>query len=277
MKKVLIIQGGGFRTGFSAGVVDAFISMKHNDYDSYVGVSGGTIALSYYLSEQYRYTYESICYLAQHKDFVSLTRLISPIGMMNVDLFHEVANTEFPFDYKTAVKNASGKELAFVMTDMETGEPHYYHPNKKTWLDAVIASCTMPLVTKGKHSLHNREYMDGGWSDPLPIIWAYEHGAREIVFIRTVPANMKVSQSWSDYFGSFVYRSNPKVRACFEENHLVYNKAIDFMSNPPKDLKLIQIAPEHPLKAGTHTNSIEAITSDYRQGLDKGLEFIRKL
>lgn len=277
MEKTLIIQGGGFRTGFSTGVMDAFITANHYDFDSYIGVSGGTIALSYYLSEQYKQSFEAMCYLASHNEFVSYLRLISPIGLMNVDLFHEVATNRFPFDFKTAMKNVKGKELAFVMTDLESGMAHYYHPNKKTWVDGVIASCTMPFVTKGKHTLHNRAYMDGGWSDPLPIKWAYEHGARDVVFIRTVPSSVKIGQSWSDYFGTFVHRSNPNLLACFEKNHEVYNEAIDFMENPPADLKIIQIAPEYPLKAGTHTNSIPAITEDYRHGLDKGIEFLQSI
>ena len=46
-KKVLILEGGGFKTSFSAGVMDAFQMQAHNPFDSYIGVSGGCIAISF--------------------------------------------------------------------------------------------------------------------------------------------------------------------------------------------------------------------------------------
>lgn len=274
-KRTLIVQGGGFRTGFSAGALDAFIMCNYRDFDFFVGNSGGAIALSYFLSNQYKKYYEAMCLLASDSSFFNYNRIMSPEGMMNVDYFRNVAQQLVPFEINKAINFIENKELAFVMTDLLSGEPHYYRPSKKTWIDAVIASCTLPFVTKGKHTLHNREYMDGGWSDPLPVEWAYNNGARDIVIIRTLPPNLKLKQSWSDYFGAMVYSSEDPVKKCFEKNHEVYNKSIDFINNPPKDLKITQISPINPLKAGTYTNSVEAITIDYRNGLDKGIEFIR--
>lgn len=274
-KRTLIVQGGGFRTGFSAGVLDAFIMSDYREFDFFVGNSGGAIALSYFLSNQYKKYYEAMCLLASDPSFFSYNRIMSADGMMNVDYFRDVATRLVPFDMHNALEFIEEKELAFVMTDLTSGQPHYYHPSKKTWIDAVIASCTLPFVTKGKHSLHNREYMDGGWSDPLPVEWAYNRGAKDIVVIRTLPPDLKLKQSWSDYFGSMVYSSDDPVRQCFEKNHEVYNRSVDFINNPPADLKIKHISPIDPLKAGTYTNSIDAITADYRNGLDKGIDFIR--
>ncbi len=277
LNKTLVIQGGGFRTSFTAGVLDAFQSHGYNPFDSYVAVSGGAIALSYYLGGQYKKCLEAMCLLAEDKNFMSWNRLISAQGVMNVDYFKDVANERVLFDLESALETVHGKELAFVMTNRVTGEPHYYHPSKKTWLDGVIATCTLPFVTKGKHALHGEEFFDGGWSDPLPVEWAYQKGANDILVIRTTPPNLKVNQSWPDYFGSFIFRSNERLRACFETNHLKYNASIDFINNPPEGVALHQIAPEVPLQTGTYSNSVKLIQADYRYGLDCGLSFLRSL
>lgn len=274
-KRTLVVQGGGFRTSFTAGVLDAFILSNYREFDFFVGNSGGAIALSYFLSNQYKKYYEAMCLLASDPDFFSYNRIMSNEGMMNVDYFRDVANRYIPFEMDKAIEFIEDKELAFVMTDLTTGKPHYYRPNKKTWLDAVIASCTLPFVTKGKHQLHNRDYMDGGWSDPLPVEWAYNQGARDIVVVRTLPPDLKLKQSWSDYFGSMVYNSDDPVKQCFEKNHEIYNRSVDFINNPPEDLTIKYIAPIQPLKTGTYSNSIDDVTADYRNGLDKGIEFIR--
>lgn len=277
LKKTLIIQGGGFRTSFSAGVLDAFIAHGYNPFDSYVAVSGGAIALSYYLSAQYRSCYDAMCMLSVDKKFMSYNRFMSAKGIMNVDYFHEVANDRIKFDIDKALAKIESKELAIVMTDRKNGEPHYYHPSKKTWMDAVIASCTLPFVTKGRHMLHGKDYMDGGWSDPLPVQWAHKRGSTEILVIRTSPPNLKMTQSWPDYFGSFVFRSNDKLRECFENNHVKYNESIDFIQNHPEEIKITQIAPEAPLQCGTYSNSVKLISADYRYGMECGLNYIQSL
>ncbi|MEJ6584017.1 MAG: patatin family protein [Crocinitomicaceae bacterium] len=274
-KRTLVVQGGGFRTSFTAGVLDAFIMSNYRDFDFFVGNSGGAIALSYFLSNQYKKYYEAMCLLASDPDFFSYNRIMAPEGMMNVDFFKDVANRYVPFEMDKAIEFIEDKELAFVMTDLTTGKPHYYRPNKKTWIDAIIASCTLPFVTKGKHSLNNREYMDGGWSDPLPVEWAYSMGARDILVIRTLQPDLKLKQSWSDYFGSMVYRTDDPIKDCFVKSHEVYNRSVDFINNPPDDLAIKYIAPIFPLKTGTYSNSVDAVTADYRNGLDRGIEFIR--
>jgi len=276
-KKTLIIQGGGFRTSFSAGVLDAFITHNYNPFDKYIAISGGSIGLSYYLSGQYRHYYKAMCLLAEDDNFISYNRLMSAEGMMNVDFFREIANEKIPFDFETAFSVIQNKEVIIVMTNRETGEAHYHKPTKETWLDAVIASCTLPFVTKGEHFLDGVGYMDGGWSDSLPVKWAFENGARDIVIIRTTPPDVKISQSWPDYFGSYYFWDNEKLQACFENNHLKYNASIDYINNPPKGLKITQIAPVDPLQTGTYSNSVKLITADYRHGMECGLNYIQSL
>ena len=277
LKKTLIIQGGGFRTCFTAGVLDAFRVHNYNPFNTYVAVSGGAIALSYYLSGQYKKCYEAMCILAEDKEFMNMNRLMSGKSIMDVDYFHTIASDKVPFDIDKAIEHLKDKELAIVMTNMSNGEPHYYHPDKKHWMEAVIASCTLPFVTKGSHLLHGEDYMDGGWSDPIPVEWAHNKGANDIVVIRTTPKDLKVSQSWPDYFGTLVFRSNDKLRSCFENNHLIYNASLDFMNSPPANVRIRQIAPETPLQTGTYSNSVKLISADYRYGMECGLNFIHSV
>ena len=125
-KKTIIVQGGGFRTGFSTGVLDAFQTVGYNDFELYVGVSGGSIALSYFLSEQYQKCFDAMCLLAEDPNFLSFNRMIWNQAIMDIDYFHEVAAKLVPFEIEKALANAKSKELAFVMTNRNTGEPHYY-------------------------------------------------------------------------------------------------------------------------------------------------------
>ena len=274
MKKALVVQGGGFRTGFTAGILDAFMAFDYNPFDQYVGVSGGAIATSYYLSKQRTATFNAMKFLAEDPEFVKFVRVMRDKGYMNIDRLRSVAINQVPFEFEKAINARLGKNVHFVATNRDTGQPEYLDPTPEDWIESVIASCTLPFVTKGTHAVKGMDLMDGGWSDPLPIEWAVENGATDIVVIRTSDITKRASQSWPDYFGSIFFRNQKRLSECFSNSHQKYNDALDFLENPPAGINIQQIWPEDGLKFTTYSYSVNSIKADYRYGLHVGMKFI---
>ena len=50
-----------------------------------------------------------------------------------------------------------------------------------------------------------------------------------------------------------------------------------YISNPPKDLKLIQVVPVTELECGVISNNLKDIQMDYRYGLELGLDTLPEL
>ncbi len=275
--KTLIVQGGGFRTGFTAGILDAFITLDYCPFDRILGNSGGAISASYYLSKQYGATVQAMRILAKDPDFVNIKGIIKERGYMNIDHLRSVAEELVPFDVKTASENAKNKNISFVATSRTSGKALYLTPGLTDWVDIVIASSTLPFVTKGVHQVRGLDLMDGGWSDPIPAKWAVDTGSDDILILRTTHIDRKVVQSWPDYFGSIYFRNHPELSTCFAENHLIYNNTMDFLSNPPKHVKLEQLWPEEGLKCNTYKYSVDGINADYRYGLQVGIDYVRKV
>lgn len=273
-QKALVVQGGGFRTAFSAGVLDAFIITRYFNFDTYVGVSGGAMALSYFFSGQYRYCVEAMVQLSGDVNFLKFSRIWSEEGYMNIDYIHEVASQIYPFDTEEAKKNTVNKSVEFVATNRKTGAAEYIRPTLANWIDVVIASSTLPFVSRGNKEIGGLDLMDGGWSDPLPVQYAYQKGIKDILVIRTAPKDLKLKISWTDYIGSIYHNDNKPLSECFANSHQKYNDTIDFINNPPSDLKICQISPEKPLKSGTYSYSVDSVISDYRYGLESGLNFV---
>lgn len=274
-KHCLIIEGGGFKTAFTAGVTDSFMTSNYNPFNRYVAVSGGTVALSYFLSGQFRFCLDAMQYLAKDIQFTNFKRTFGKEGYMDIDFIKNVAEELVPFDFEKAFKKTEDKKTFFVVTNRKFGNPEYFEPIcQKTWMEYSIASSTLPFVTKGKHKIKNKSFFDGGWSDPLPVKWAYENGAREIVVLRTSPASTMKVQSWTDYFGSIYFGASPGLKKAFAFSHEKYNEAIQFMEHPPEDLNLIQIAPEVILKSGTYVYTEDTIVQDYRHGVEMGMRFL---
>ncbi len=270
----LIIEGGGFKTAFTAGVIDAFIATKFYPFKSLIGISGGSVALSYYLSHQYKSIIKALRFLAKDDQFANYKRTFSEKGYLDIDYIATVASEKVPFHIEKAVKHAKNMAITVVATDKDLGVAAYITPTKEDWIQAVIASSTLPFATKGNHSLNGKTYFDGGWSDPLPIKWAYDQGYRNIAVIRTKPKDVREKQSWSDYFGSMYFSSVPKLSKVFDKAFIKYNESLDFMETPPEDARITQIAPKNYLKSGTYSYSKQTLMLDYRYGLDKGLNFV---
>ena len=272
----LIVEGGGFRTGFTAGVLDSMLVNKHNPFDLFYGISGGSVSLSYYLSEQYRSCISALLHLIGHTDFTNFRRTFQAKGYMDIDFLKEVSKKDFPLLVDKALKSHEPNYINIVVTNKLTGTAEYLNPSTENWIDLIIASCSLPFVTKGEHMYGDNKYFDGGWGDALPVIEAYNRGAREIVVIRTWVSGLKTTQSWVDYFGSIYYRSNPVLSELFNSSFKNYNEAVEFIKNPPSDLQIIEIAPEKNLYSGTYSYSKSSILRDYRYGLDLGTQYISR-
>lgn len=273
-KKALIIQGGGFKTAFSAGVLDAFIAKNFDPFDIYAGVSGGANALSYYLAFQYKSCIDSIHVLLDDPKFINYKQFLRSGVFMNVDFFEEISTEIVPLNYQRIQNRHENKKIAIVATNRVTGKPEYLQPNPDNWVSCCIASCSIPFVTKAKHLVDGHECMDGSWSDPLPVKWAIAQGATEIIIVRTSFANLLEKQSIPDIFGEYYFKKHPGLKEIFSKSYLRFNESIELILNPPSGIKIHQIAPKQKLKTGGYTNSKTALELDYRYGLEMGLDFL---
>jgi predicted patatin/cPLA2 family phospholipase len=269
----LVVQGGGFRTAFSAGVLDAFLEANHNPFKIYAGVSGGAISMSYYIASQQQYCIRAIEFLSANRDYMNPARILKSQSVINVDIFHDIADLHMPYDYDTALQCIRDRKVAIVMTDRNSGMPHYHRPDTNDWKDAIIASCAFPFASKGKHELNGTDYMDGAWSDPIPVEWAVQQGATDVTLIRTDTAGEQ-QQSWLDKFGELYYRNSPGLKKVFATNHENYNRALRYLANVPEGICVSQIAPQMNLKSGVYTDSKEDIRTDYQHGLEMGRNFL---
>ena len=273
----LIIEGGGFKTAFTAGVMDAFITADFRPFKKIIGISGGSVALSYYMGGQYRYCINAMRYLAKDEQFANYKRAFSEKGYLDIEYIATVASQKVPLDLKLALKESKNIETYIVATERSECKATYLIPDKDTWIQAVIASSTLPFATKGIHELAGKSYYDGGWSDPLPAKWAFSQGCESILIVRTRPVDLRLKQSWANYFGAKYFKSQPKLSLNFETSFNIYNDSADYLQKPPKGVHIDQIAPKNLLKSGTYMYSKKTLMLDYRYGLDKGINFLNKL
>ena len=86
-------------------------------------------------------------------------------------------------------------------------------------------------------------FLDGGLAAPLPVKEAYNRGARDIVVIRTVDKDFQVQSEWVTKLRSLVSVSGycPKTIDYLLQHEQAYQDELDFIANPPSDIRITQI------------------------------------
>ena len=163
----LVLEGGGMRGMFSAGVFEAFMQ-KELIFPHIVGVSAGACNIVSYMSQQPLRTRRVIQNFVGDKRYCSLSNWLRTRSLFGFDfILKELPQNLLPFDYE-AFRKYPG-QLYVGTTDVITGKPVWYTQGDmdKDFLP-LRASASLPffapVVTIGGHKL-----LDGAIVEPIPI------------------------------------------------------------------------------------------------------------
>ena len=141
----------------------------------------------------------------------------------------------------------------------------------------MIASGTLPVLVKTPSLINGRRKFDGGIVDPLPAKKAYEMGAKRILIIRTYEKKFRRKLKFENYIGALLLGEYPKLRKALLEHDKTYNRALDFINNPPKDCEIIQLCPPEKLKSKRDSKNIKVLKADYKLGKKVAEDFLASL
>ena len=159
-----------------------------------------------------------------------------------------------------------------VLTDCHTGEPVYFHARDERIFDALRATASMPLATRGYDFVDGQPYADGGVADPIPIQRAISDGATDITVVLTHKADFRLKPTFR-WLGRVAFPEFPKVaEAWTSRQHVVYNAALDLMKQPPPGIRLQVYRPFRPLRLGSFTNAQKLVEAAIACGHDEALE-----
>ena len=163
------------------------------------------------------------------------------------------------------------------MTDLNTGEAEYIELTQENYINEMMATAALPILTKDSICLNGKRKFDGGITDPIPVKKAYEMGARDILIIRTYEQEFIRKVKLENYIAALATKSYPKISQALKKNAATYNSALEFINNPPSDCKIIQICPPKRLKTKRATIDHETLKNDYEIGLSEGSKYIKNL
>lgn len=274
MKTALVVEGGGMRGIFSAGVLDAFAETGFDPFDLYLGVSAGACNLSSFLAGQRFRNYRIYTRLMARPEFMRLGRFLRGGHFMDLDWLWDAFGREDPLDVVAASRAVEGKGFVVVCTSAETGLPRYLEPTARAWLACLKASSSIPVLYRGFTELDGEPLADGGVADPIPVAEAWRRGARRIVVVRSRPEKYTKSEGWDARLAALFLRRHPRLVQAVRRTPAVYRESVAWMRDLPEGTEVAQIAPSEVMKTERTTRDLSLLQADYESGLARGREFI---
>nr|WP_314159077.1 patatin family protein [uncultured Prevotella sp.] len=274
----LVLEGGGMRSVFTSGVLDAF--MKYKLYFHYiVAVSAGACnGLSYASRQPRRARISNIDMLAKY-DYIGLRHLVTQGCIFDPDLlYHRFPYELIPFDYEEYFRNCkNGDIFEMVVTNCQTGFAEYLSESLGDThrLNALArASSSLPYVSKIVE-VDGKELLDGGIVDSIPILRSIETGHETNVVISTR------NKGWRDTGRDlkqpkFIYRNYPRLRVALSRRIEAYNRQLDLVDELEEQGKILVIRPEEPIVVGRMEKDVDKLEHLYEEGFRLGEQFVKE-
>jgi predicted patatin/cPLA2 family phospholipase len=260
----LVLEGGGTRGFFSAGVFEAF--MDEGIMFPYIAaVSAGAANVLSYIAGQRGRNRQVVQYYVGDKRYVSKRNLIFHRSMFNMDfVFHTVPQKHIALDWEMFVMQ--NVRLCTGAMDCATGKTHWFEKQDiNPQLEATIASCSVPVISK---IVQYKEYdlLDGGISDPIPIEKSIADGNTFHVVVLTRNAGYVKPALRYERILRIIYNKYPKVVEAMVNRHTIYNRQIALCEELEREGKAVLIRPKMYVKMSRTGSDTVKLLELYDEG-----------
>ncbi|MDR1630240.1 MAG: patatin family protein [Oscillospiraceae bacterium] len=258
----LVIEGGGMRGIYGAGVLDRFLE-EGLTFPYCIGVSAGSANLVSFLSGQKGRNYRYYKYHAKNKNYMSVHNLVRKGSFFGLEYIYDtLTNNLDALDYDALLATQSAFHI--VVTKADTAETVYLDRAHVDYYDstALMASCAVPVVCR-PIKIGGAEYFDGGVTDPIPYKKALEEGYDKLVVILSRRRGFVKRPENFKYLYSRLLQKYPEIVRALGERHRVYNESLAELARLEQDGRAVIIAPSVDVKMSMINNDSRLVDELY--------------
>lgn len=266
---ILVLEGGGFRGLYTAGVIDALMQADIN-FQATVGVSAGALYGFCYTSGQLGSARINLQY--RHDDrYMGGRAMIKNHGIMGWDfMFDELAlpNTEACRRFYD-----DSRRFTAVVSNVDTGKAEYFekgdhaHASCTDIIQAVCASASLPYISE-PIEMDGQHYLDGGCCDKIPVRWAIDQGYDKVVVVRTRHKEYRkeIEPSGSKAAYMVYGKQHPEFAKALAEGDENYNRTCDLLDQLEAEGRIFSITPSKPVEVGRLEGNVDKLGDLYWDG-----------
>lgn len=271
----LVLEGGGLRGLYTAGVLDMFLDEKiHFPY--VIGVSMGACNATSYISKQRGRNKRVTLDYINDKRYISYSNLFKQGSMFGMDfIFNDIPNKLVNFDYETF--NNSKQKFVTIATDCETGKSVYFEKNECEDINRVLrASSSLPFISNIV-DIKGRKFLDGGISDSIPVKKALEDGYEKLVIVLTRNKEYIKEPFKFKILLKLLYKKYPNIVKKILERHANYNNTLKYIEKLEKEGKAFIIRPKNSLNVSRTERNRNKLEKIYNIGYQEAVDSKKRL
>lgn len=240
MKIGMVLEGGGMRGLYTAGVLDAMLDtdLKINGI---LGVSAGAVFGVNYVSKQKGRSLRYNQKYAKDPRYMGIRSFLKTGNFVNKDF----AYYELPFKLDIFDEEAFSKskiDFYATVTNVETGNPEYLKIiNASVQVEELRASSSLPFVSKIVQ-INDKKYLDGGISDAIPIEKCLELGYDKIIVVTTRPLEYRKTKG-NQFLPQIFYHKYPNFVQTINTRYQRYNDTVEKIIKLENENKIFVIRP----------------------------------
>lgn len=271
----LVLEGGGMRGIYTAGVLDCFIDYNIN-FKYVIGTSAGaTTGISYLSKQKGRSRFCDTDLIRMH-NYIGLIPMVGGHGVIDMDfLFKTFPDEYYPFDFDTYKQSQA--RMIMVASNALTGKATYLeeYSDMNRFVAIARASCSLPIMCP-MGSVDNIPMVDGGVTDSIPFQKALDDGCSKVVVVMTKEVGYR-KDSGDIYLPSIIYRKYPELRNALRIRNDAYNAQLDALEQAEKDGKAYVIRPTINCGVGRTTNDVDKLEQLYDLGYRMAMQQLKPL
>ncbi len=277
VKTGLVLEGGGLRGIYTAGVLDVF--MENNiTVDGVIGVSAGAIHGATYVANQPGRNIRYNLKYRKDKHYMSLYSLVTTGDLCGKDFcYRELPDELDPFDYET-FKNSPMK-MYVGCSNLETGEAEYLECKDlgdEKDMDKLRASASLPLVSQIVE-VDGMKLLDGGVSDSIPIFAFRRMGYRKNIVVLTRPEGYIKGEDKMLKIEAIKYKEYPEFVKRMYMRHRYYNKTLEKLLELERAGEVFIIRPSRDMHISRLEKNLDKIQDVYELGVSDAQEKLQEI
>lgn len=261
----LVLEGGGTRGVFTAGVLD-YLMEKEVKFPYVIGVSAGACNAIDYVSKQIGRTKDCTIIQDRKNRYIGTKDALKKGYLFDMDrLFDEYPNRLFPFDFDTYF--ASDIQCEVVVANCLTGEAMYLSEkqDKERLLTICRASSSIPLISPVV-DVDGIPCVDGGVADSVPLIHSMKLGhQKNVVVLTRNKGYRKKAPGKSRLLYTAALKKYPNLLNALLNRYRNYNRVMELMEKWEEEGHIFVIRPEVEPVSRTEQN-VEKLTEFYDHG-----------
>ena len=271
----LILEGGGMRGVYTAGILDYFMEKKL-DFSSVYGVSAGALNGANFKSKQIGRSVNVFTSYMGDENYAGPKHLLKTGNWFNNDFAYGVIpNLLDRVDYE-GFKN-SPVSLFAVLSNIDTGKAEYIQVTDAfRQMDVLRASASLPILSKPV-SINGARYLDGGVCDSIPLRKSVADGNEKNVVILTRDKSYVKSLGSNRVVADTLYRKYPDFATAMKNRHIIYNSQTKYVNAMENEGKAFVIRPKEPVEIGRLEKDKKKLWALYHQGFEDGKECFEQL